>query len=64
MKKIKLTKRDIKTLHIETYVKGGFAVWINERVKIGKIHRNIRHWIIDGSNLHEDGLIRLGFDIK
>jgi hypothetical protein len=57
---IKIAKKDLKNIRVETNEQGGFAVWVLERKKINGKIRTLKHWIVDGSNIKNDGEIRLG----
>jgi hypothetical protein len=57
---IKIAKKDLKNIKVETNEQGGFTVWVLERKKINGKMRTIKHWIVDGSNIKNDGEIRLG----
>jgi len=48
------TKKELKTLEIDV-TKTGFTVWIKE-LHEGKIRR---HWLLDGSCIKEDGMVRI-----
>ena len=39
---------------------GGFTVWITEKKKVDGKMKTMKHWIVDGSCIKEDGEIRLG----
>lgn len=56
---MKATEKDLKNIEITTY-ESGFTVWIKEKIKVGNKYRTVKHWVIDGSCLTDDGEIRLG----
>lgn len=49
----------LKSLEIEA-TDIGFTVWVKERVLIGGKVRITKHWIIDASDLRNDGMVRMG----
>lgn len=56
---MKVAKKDLQNIRIEV-TDGGFTVWITEKKKVRGEIITFQHWILDGSLLKEDGLIRLG----
>ena len=57
---MKLKKKDLKSIEVEVNENGGFTVWITEKKMVDGKNKNIRHWIVDGSCIKEDGRMRLG----
>jgi hypothetical protein len=56
---MEISFKDLKNIEITTY-NSGFTVWVKEKVKIDKKYKTVKHWIVDGSCLMDDGEIRLG----
>ena len=57
---MKIKKKHLKTIEVEVNKNGGFTVWITEKRKVNGQKKSIKHWILDGSCIQEDGEIRLG----
>tara|TARA_R110002074_G_scaffold388035_1_gene570440 strand:+ start:91 stop:333 length:243 start_codon:yes stop_codon:yes gene_type:complete len=57
---MKIAKRDLKNIEVDVNEDGGFTVWILEKKKVKGKMKTMRHWIVDGSSIKEDGEIRLG----
>lgn len=57
---MKLKKKDLESIEVEVNKNGGFTVWITEKKVINGEKKSIKHWIVDGSCIKEDGEIRLG----
>jgi hypothetical protein len=55
------SKKFLQDLEIEVS-ETGFVLWITEVVE----NKRVRHWLLDGSEVKEDGIIRLGskYNIK
>lgn len=62
---MKIKKKHLKTIEVEVNKNGGFTVWITEKKLINGQKKSIKHWILDGSCIKEDGEIRLGnYDVN
>ena len=57
---MKIAKRDLKNIEVKVNKNGGFTVWILEKKKIKGKMKTLKHWIVDGSCIKEDGEIRMG----
>lgn len=57
---IKVSQKDLKNIKVEVNKIGGFIVWVLEKKKINGKMVTCKHWIIDGSCIKEDGIVRLG----
>lgn len=57
---MEIKKKHLKSIQVEVGKNGGFTVWIEEKVIVNGEKKKIKHWILDGSNIKEDGEIRLG----
>lgn len=58
-KKSPISRNYLKDIEIEVNEKG-FVIWVNEKTKTGGKLRMIKHWVVDGSLLKENGIIRFG----
>lgn len=59
-----ISTNDLKNIEVELSKSGGFTVWVTEIKRIAGKNKKIRHWIVDGSCIKEDGEIRLGYDTR
>jgi hypothetical protein len=57
---MKIAKKDLKNIEVDVNENGGFTVWITEKKKVNGKMKTMKHWIVDGSCIKEDGEIRLG----
>lgn len=57
---MKLKKKHLKRIEVDVNENGGFTVWVTEKKVIKGKKKSIKHWILDGSCIKEDGEIRLG----
>ena len=56
----KATKKDLKSIEVTVNDDGGFTVWVVENKKEKGKNKTIRHWILDGSVIKDEGKIFIG----
>ena len=62
--KTAVTKKQLKNLEVEVYENGGFTLWITDTYVCADGKKiKIRHWLIDGSCVKEDGKINISHGI-